>query len=29
MKAGAIDFLTKPVNADHLVGHLEKVLKAA
>jgi len=29
MKAGAIDFLTKPVNADHLVGHLEKALKAA
>ena len=29
MKAGAIAFLTKPVNADHLVGHLEKALKAA
>src|SRR4051794_32701617 len=27
MKAGAIAFLGKPVNADHLVGHLEKALK--
>ena len=29
MKAGAVAFLTKPVNADHLVDHLEKALKAA
>jgi FixJ family two-component response regulator len=29
MKAGAVAFLTKPVNADHLVGHLEKALRAA
>ena len=29
MKAGAIGFLTKPVNIDHLVGHIEKALKAA
>jgi FixJ family two-component response regulator len=29
MKAGALAFLTKPVNADHLVGYLEKALKAA
>ena len=29
MKAGAIAFLSKPVNADHLVDHLEKALKAA
>ena len=27
MKAGAVAFLTKPVNADHLVSHLEKALK--
>src|SRR4249919_1592042 len=29
MKAGAIAFLTKPVNADHLLGYLDKALKAA
>jgi FixJ family two-component response regulator len=29
MKAGAVAFLTKPVNGDHLVGYLEKALKAA
>jgi len=29
VKTGAVAFLTKPVNADHLVGHLEKALKAA
>ena len=29
MKAGAVAFLFKPVNADHLVDHLEKSLKAA
>jgi FixJ family two-component response regulator len=29
MKAGAVAFLSKPVNADHLVDHLEKALKAA
>ena len=29
MKAGAVAFLIKPVNADHLVDHLEKALKAA
>ena len=29
MKAGAVAFLTKPVNADHLVGYLDKALKAA
>jgi len=28
IKAGALAFLTKPVNTDHLLGHLEKVLKA-
>ena len=27
MKAGAVAFLSKPVNADHLVSHLEKALK--
>ena len=29
MKAGALAFLTKPVNADNLLGYLEKALKAA
>src|SRR3954470_795285 len=29
MKAGALAFLTKPVNAEHLLDHLEKALKAA
>ena len=28
MKAGAVGFLSKPVNHDHLVGHLEITLKA-
>jgi FixJ family two-component response regulator len=28
MKAGAIAFLSKPVNPDHLLGHLGKALKA-
>ena len=28
MKAGAVGFLSKPVNHDHLVGHLEIALKA-
>ena len=28
MKAGAVGFLSKPVNHDHLVGHLENALKA-
>jgi FixJ family two-component response regulator len=28
MKAGAIAFMGKPVNADQFVGHLEKALKA-
>ncbi len=28
MNAGAIAFLSKPVNPDHLVGHLEKALQA-
>ena len=27
VKTGAVAFLTKPVNADHLVSHLEKALK--
>jgi FixJ family two-component response regulator len=27
MKAGAVAFLSKPVNPDHLVGLLEKALK--
>ena len=27
MKAGAVAFLSKPVNADHLFDHLEKALK--
>ena len=29
MKAGAVAFLSKPVDADHLIGYLEKALKAA
>ena len=29
MKAGALAFLSKPFNADHLIGHLVKALKAA
>jgi FixJ family two-component response regulator len=29
MKAGAVAFLTKPVNQDHLIGYLDKALKAA
>ncbi len=29
MKAGAVAFLSKPVNAGHLLGYLEKTLKAA
>ena len=29
MKAGAVAFLTKPVNADQLLGYLDKALKAA
>ena len=29
MKAGAIGFLSKPHNQDHLLGCLEKALKAA
>jgi FixJ family two-component response regulator len=29
MKAGALAFLIKPINADHLVDHVEKALKAA
>ena len=29
MKAGAIGFLSKPINHDHLLGCLEKALKAA
>jgi FixJ family two-component response regulator len=29
MKAGALAFLTKPINEHHLIGHLEKALKAA
>jgi FixJ family two-component response regulator len=28
MKAGAVAFLKKPVNPDHLLGWLEKALKA-
>ena len=29
MKAGAVAFLTKPVNVDQLLGYLDKALKAA
>ena len=29
MKAGAVAFLSKPVNPDHLLGYLDKALKAA
>ena len=29
MKAGAVAFLTKPVNTDQLLGYLDKALKAA
>ena len=29
MRAGAIGFLSKPFNADHLIGYLERALKAA
>ena len=29
MKAGAIGFLSKPFNDDHLLGYLDKALKAA
>ena len=29
IKAGAVAFLTKPVNPDHLLGYLGKALKAA
>jgi FixJ family two-component response regulator len=29
MKAGALAFLTKPVSQDHLIGCLDKALKAA
>ena len=29
MKAGAIGFLSKPINHHDLIGHLEKALKAA
>ena len=29
MKAGAVAFLSKPCNGDHLLGCLEKTLKAA
>jgi FixJ family two-component response regulator len=29
MKAGAVAFLSKPVNLDHLLGYLGKALKAA
>ena len=29
MKAGAIGFLSKPCNDDHLLGYLDKALKAA
>jgi FixJ family two-component response regulator len=28
MKSGALDFLSKPINHDHLIDHLEKALKA-
>ena len=29
MKAGAVGFLSKPVNDDHLIGCIERALKAA
>ena len=29
MKAGAVGFLSKPYDDDHLLGYLEKALKAA
>jgi FixJ family two-component response regulator len=29
LNAGAVGFLSKPCNGDHLLGHLEKALKAA
>ncbi len=29
MKAGAVAFLSKPVNPDHLLGYLDKASKAA
>ena len=29
MKAGAVGFLSKPVDAHHLIGCIEKVLQAA
>jgi len=29
MKAGAVGFLTKPFNQNHLIAHLETALKAA
>ncbi len=29
MKAGAVAFLSKPVNPDHLLGYLDEALKAA
>jgi FixJ family two-component response regulator len=29
MKAGAVAFLSKPVNPDHLLGYLDQALKAA
>ena len=29
MKAGAVAFLSKPVNQHHLIDHLEKALKVA
>ena len=29
MKAGALAFLSKPINPHHLIDHLEKALKAA
>jgi len=29
IKSGAIAFLSKPFNADHLIGYLDKALRAA
>ena len=29
IKSGAIAFLSKPFNADHLIGYLDKALKAS